>query len=113
MKAKITLDLQVKMGDPGLIGTGFVGRMPDGTTYKELARVFGKPQRGLSADGKIQAEWTGSINGLPFTIYDYKAETGPKANTDWHIGGKTTLVANLLVAYFKAEINGFLKKQSE
>jgi len=87
------------------VGTGFVGYMPDGTTYKELVRVFGKPQQGLSADGKIQAEWTGSINGLPFTIYDYKAETGPKANRDWHIGGRTHLVATLLSAYFKSAKN--------
>ena len=101
MKTKITLDLQVKMGDPGLVGTGFVGRMPDSTTYKELVRVFGKPQQGLSADGKIQAEWTGSINGLPFTIYDYKSEAEPKANTDWHIGGRNKLTMCLLIAYFK------------
>ena len=106
MKTKITLDLQVKMGDPGLVGTGFVVRMPDGTTYKELVRVFGKPQQGMSTDGKIQAEWTGSINGLAFTVYDYKAETGPKANRDWHIGGRTPLVADLLIAYFRKSLYG-------
>ena len=102
MKTKITLDLEVKMGNAKTLGTGCVGYMPDGTTYKDLARVFGKPQSGKSPDGKIQAEWTGSINGLPFTIYDYKSESEPKANTDWHIGGKTTLVAELVTAYFKA-----------
>ena len=102
MKTKITLKLEVKMGNAKTVGTGCAGYMPDGTTYKELVRVFGKPQRGLSSDGKIQAEWTGSINGLPFTIYDYKAETGPKANRDWHIGGRTPVVAELLVAYFRA-----------
>jgi len=90
------------MGNANTVGTSCVGYMPGGTTYKELVCVFGKPQQGLSADGKIQAEWTGSINGLPFTIYDYKAETGPKVNKDWHIGGRTPVVAELLVAYFRA-----------
>ena len=101
MKTKITLDLPVKMGDTGTLGTGCVGYMPDGTTYKELVRVFGKPQYGNSEDGKIKAEWVGTINGLAFTIYDYKSDAKPKANTDWHIGGKTALVAELATTYLK------------
>jgi len=105
MKTKITLDLIVKMGGTAVVGIGCVGYMPEGTTYKELVRVFGNPQQGLSADGKIQAEWTGSINGLAFTIYDYKSEVEPKANTDWHIGGRTPLAAELLKAYFNSVKN--------
>ncbi|MFA5157517.1 MAG: hypothetical protein WC532_09085 [Candidatus Omnitrophota bacterium] len=105
MKTKITLDLEVKMGNAKTVGTNCVGYMPDGTTYKDLVRVFGNPQQGLSADGKIQAEWTGSINGLAFTIYDYKAETGLKANRNWHIGGRTPLAAELLKAYFNSVKN--------
>ena len=102
MKTKITLDLEVKMGNAKTVGTGCVGYMPDGTTYKALVRVFGKPQQGLSADGKIKAEWVGRINGLAFTIYDYKFGDEPKNNMEWHIGGKAALVAELLTAYFKA-----------
>ena len=101
MKTKITLDLEVKMGGADSKGTGCMGYMPDGTTYKALVRVFGKPQYGESADGKIKIEWVGTINGLAFTIYDYKSGLAPKANTDWHIGGKTALIAQLLTAYVK------------
>ena len=102
MKTKITLDLEVKMGNAKTLGTGCVGYMPDGTTYKDLARVFGKPQSGKSPDGKIKAEWSGTVNGFEFTIYDYKSEVEPQDNTDWHIGGRKKLVADLVIAYFTA-----------
>jgi len=104
MKTKLTLDLQIEMGGSKAVGTECIGYMPDGTTYKELVKVFGKTQHpGLSADGKIQAEWFGRINGLDFIIYDYKSDLEPKANMDWHIGGRTALVSDLLVAYFKVK----------
>ena len=63
--------------------------------------VFGKPQLGASPDGKTKAEWIGRINGLVFTIYDYKSQLDPERNTDWHIGGKLDLVADLVNIYFK------------
>jgi len=66
--------------------------------------VFGEPQFGGSLDGKIKAEWVGSINGLVFTIYDYKSRIDPERNTDWHIGGKVKLVAVLVNSYFKARL---------
>ncbi len=102
MKTKITLDLEVRMGGSFPPGASLSGYMPEGTTYKDLVRVFGKPQCGESEDGKIKAEWVGRINGLVFTIYDYKSEAEPKANTDWHIGGREKLTSDLVIAYFKA-----------
>ena len=105
MKAKITLDLEVRMGGTKPVGTSFLGYLPDGTRYSELVRVFGEPQRGASPDGKVKAEWNGTINGLEFTIYDYKSLVKPKDCTDWHIGGKKKFVLALLIAYFNATAN--------
>jgi len=105
MKTKLTMDLEVKMGNANTTGTGCVGYLPEGTTYKQLVKAFGKPQRlGLSEDGKTEAEWTGRINGLDFTIYDYKSGLAAKANTDWHIGGKVHVVAELVNAYFRVAV---------
>ena len=101
MKTTVSLDLQVEMGCGGVCGTGLMGYLPNGTKYKAVVRVFGKPQFGKSADGKIQSEWVGRINGLAFTIYDYKSQVNPQENTLWHIGGKQKLVADLVKVYFK------------
>lgn len=98
---KITLDAELTIGGIPARGTGCMGYMPDGTRYKDLVRVFGMPLAGLSPDGKIKAEWYGRINGLDFTIYDYKSSLEPENNTDWHIGGRKKLTTVLLVAYFK------------
>ncbi|MBU0999472.1 hypothetical protein KKG24_04215 [Patescibacteria group bacterium] len=65
--------------------------------------MFGGPQIGASPDGKIKAEWVGRINGLVFTIYDYKSRLDPECNTDWHIGAKVKLAAELVSIYFKAQ----------
>ena len=56
MKAHIEMEIEVKMGKADLAGTGLAGYMPDGTTYKQLVKVFGKPQRGASPDDKVQVE---------------------------------------------------------
>jgi len=102
MRANIEMEIEVKMGKADLTDTGLSGYMPEGTTYKQLVKVFGKPQNGLSGDGKVQAEWTGRINGLDFSIYDYKSDVKPQANTDWHIGGRGKMLVSLLTAYFNA-----------
>ncbi|MFA6584305.1 MAG: hypothetical protein WCS77_08410 [Elusimicrobiaceae bacterium] len=101
MKANIKMEIEVKMGRTDLSGTGLVGYMPEGTTYKHLVKVFGNPQYTESGD-KIQAEWTGRINGLDFSIYDYKSDGMPQANTKWHIGGRGKMLVSLLTAYFNA-----------
>ena len=74
--------------------------MPEGTRYEDIVRIFGDPQFGKSLDGKIQVEWVGRINGLVFTIYDYKSQLDPERSTDWHIGGKVNFVAELVKRFF-------------
>jgi hypothetical protein len=100
MKVKVELNLKVEMGWVSHDGTGCQGYLPEGTRYEEIVRVFGQPQLGKSLDGKIKAEWVGRINGLVFTIYDYKSSLDPDRNTDWHIGGKFNVVAQLVAIYF-------------
>ncbi|KKW22417.1 MAG: hypothetical protein UY62_C0005G0014 [Parcubacteria group bacterium GW2011_GWF2_50_9] len=101
MKIKITLEAKLEMGQGDIYGTALMGYMPSGTYYTDLVRVFGEPQSGRSPDGKIQVEWFGRINGLVFTIYDYKTCMIPKDNIDWHIGGDHKLTAALVAAYFE------------
>ena len=104
MKIKITLDAEVTMGGTRL-GTGFMGYMPTGTTYQDLVRVFGKPNIDASPDGKVKAEWLGRLNGLDFTIYDYKSPVAPEDCREWHIGGRNAMIAPLVIAYFKTVLN--------
>jgi hypothetical protein len=100
MKVKAEIDLKVTMGDVSRDGTGLQGYLPEGTRYEDVVRVFGKPQLGASPDGKIKVEWVGRINGIVFTIYDYKSRLDPECNTDWHIGGKIKLTSELVNLYF-------------
>jgi hypothetical protein len=103
MKVKAELDLKIEMGGVSHEGTGCQGYLPEGTRYEDIVRVFGGPQIGVSPDGKTKAEWVGRINGLVFTIYDYKSRLDPERNTDWHIGGKQKFVVELVNIYFKAQ----------
>lgn len=100
MKVRAMIDIDVAMGDVSHDGTGFQGYLPEGTRYEEIVRVFGKPQFGVSLDGKIKAEWVGRINGLVFTVYDYKSKLDLERNTCWHVGGKVRIAANLVQLYF-------------
>ncbi len=93
------------MGEVDPKGTGCQGYLPEDTRYADIIRVFGKPQYGLSNDGKTKAEWSGRINGLVFTIYDYKSPVDSEQNTNWHIVGKVKLVAELVNLY----LTGFFK----
>lgn len=102
MNVKVELDLKVEMGGVSHDGTGCQGYLPEGTRYEEIVRVFGRPQFGNSPDGKIKAEWVGRINGLVFTIYDYKSKFDPERNIDWHVGGKHKIVAELVNSYFQS-----------
>jgi len=101
MDITIKVEAKLEMGQGDIYGTALMEYMPAGTYYKDLVRVFGEPQSGRSPDGKIQVEWFGRINGLVFTIYDYKTSVIPKDNVDWHIGGEHKLTAALVIAYFK------------
>lgn len=101
MKVRAELDLKIEIGGVSHDGTGCQGYLPEGTRYEDIIQVFGKPQFGASPDGKTKAEWVGRIDGLVFKIYDYKSRLDPKRNTDWHIGGKVKLVAELVRLYFQ------------
>lgn len=101
-KVTAEIELEVEMGDTCIIGTGFQGYLPEGTRYKEIIRAFGEPQRAGTEDGKIKVQWRGKINGLVFTIYDYKSDLTPGQNTDWHIGGSKHIVAAMVTEYFMA-----------
>jgi hypothetical protein len=103
MKVKAEIELKVDMGGVSHDGIGCQGYLPEGTRYEDIIRVFGGPQLGASLDGKIKAQWVGRINGLVFTIYDYKSRMDPERNTDWHIGGKQKFIAELVNIYFKAQ----------
>jgi hypothetical protein len=103
MKVQAMLDINATMGEVSHDGTGCQGYLPEGTRYEDIVRVFGGPHLGVSQDGKIKSEWVGRINGLVFTIYDYKSKLEPERNTDWHIGGKQKFVAELVNIYFKAK----------
>ena len=91
--------------------TGCCGFFPKGTTYSDLVKVFGEPNR-LNDDCKIDVEWRGKINGKVFTIYNYKTgknylgERGASVEviTDWHIGGKSKEVAAKLLEYFGKKV---------
>lgn len=101
MKVRAEIELTVAMGGVSHDGTGCQGYLPEGTRYEDVVRVFGAPQLGASPDGKIKAEWVGRINGLVFTIYDYKSKIEPERNTCWHIGGKSAFAAQLVNLYFR------------
>ena len=102
MKIRTTLDVDVAMGGVSHVGAGLQGYLSEGTRYRDIVRVFGKPQFDKSPDSKIKAGWVGRINGLVFTIYDYKSPVDPEGNTDWHIGGKIKFIAELVNLFFKA-----------
>ena len=68
-------------------GCGLQGYLRCG--YADLVEVFGEPNIGASMDGKVQAEWALSWNGVVFTIYDYKAGIPVEAIHSWHVGGRS------------------------
>ena len=105
MKVRTTLDLNIAMGSVSHDNTGCQGYLSEGTRYKDIVRVFGELQFGESPNGKMKAEWVGKIDGLVCTIYDYKSKVLPEDNTDWHIGGKVKLAAELINLYFKKSFN--------
>jgi len=86
------------------IGTGLAGYME--ISYEHLVQLFGQPNvvhpdTGPSGDGKVKAEWVMSIDGIIFTIYDYKSDLDPADHTDWHIGSKKRIVIPALAACLK------------
>jgi hypothetical protein len=78
-------------------GASLQGYLKDGSLFRDIVDVLGKPQRGDDS-GKVRVWWYGKINGLVFTLYDYKCQTALIVNADWHIGGHDPRVADLLNA---------------
>lgn len=94
--------VKVKMGgNVETAGTYRVSQMPNGTKYKSIVKVFGKPQY-TDPEGvdKVKAEWEGKINGVVFTIYDYKTGRDIEQNTQWSIGGYGASVGEGVLEYF-------------
>lgn len=74
-------------------------------SYDELVKVFGEPDDG---DGyKTDAEWSGSIDGVVFTIYNWKNGKnycGPEGIPtekimDWNIGGNSKQAEEIVKKY--------------
>lgn len=68
-------------------------------SYGELLTILGPPSVLGSKDGKTQAEW---IIYFPEqnqygTIYDYKEEVQKEEVTDWHIGGTSENIVDLVI----------------
>lgn len=67
--------------------------------YQDLVNVLGKPH--WNDGDKITAEWNfKTVEGVVFTIYDYKEERTPKDLYDWHIGGHGELVLTVVQNLF-------------
>jgi len=68
-------------------------------SYDELCALFGLPNGGQSADGKVTTEWVLKFENSVFSIYDYKAtdryarhlpsveKFRKQPSYEWHIGG--------------------------
>jgi len=74
--------------------------------YDFIVKVFGEMNSG--GDGyKIDYQWLGTINGKPFSIYNWKNGPGyldiggkkPEEILDWHIGAHEHETYNELVSY--------------
>ena len=75
--------------DSNANGTGLKGEFP--ITFAELVEIFGQPKYGPNADlDKTTCEWALTFeDGTIATIYDYKTNSTPMFEYEWHIGGHT------------------------
>ena len=102
MRIETGINILVEMGDFNVNGTGYQGYLPKDVSYENVVRVFGDPKdNSESLDGKVKVLWIGKVNGLVFTVYDYKSRVSPEENTDWHIGGKIKMTGELVNIYFR------------
>jgi len=82
-------------------GTSLMGYIR--ANYNDLVAVFGEPHFYEPGNNdKVQCEWDFEYNGEVFTIYDWKEYRDPKLVFEWHIGGKTRNVINI-VKYFATD----------
>lgn len=126
-KSKMNLEriseIDLIMEEINITGTSLLGYFPKETTYKDLEKAFGSPYFRYCTEGndfldgerveeKTKIEWMGRIQGLKFTIYDYKSEVEPEDNLDWHIGGENdprdsedkVYIVNLLTRHLKQSL---------
>ena len=65
-------------------GSSYIGII--NTTYERLVQAFGEPH--IHGGDKTTVEWILEFDdGTVATIYDWKEETTPEYEYDWHIGG--------------------------
>ncbi len=82
-------------------GTSLVGYVRD--TRRGLEELFGEPnirnKGDGGGDGKTTTEWALRLDGMVFTIYDYKADNPPDLDElyEWHIGAHHEEVLNLII----------------
>ena len=89
-------------GGKQINGTSYQGHfvMP----YQELVDRIGEPHVLDSGDGKVQAEWYFQAAGHVFTIYDWKARVPLADVHDWHVGGKSARVRDLVALALDTEV---------
>lgn len=98
----------------GLDGSSYQGVLPFEIHFKELVEILGPPTK-LSEPGsrsKSDAEWTGKVEGLEFTLYNYK--DGPAYQKDgsgsidkvtsWNVGGYLGIAADKIATYLVLEM---------
>lgn len=74
------------------------------STYTELVKFFGQPEEPSIYYGKVRAEWVIEIAGCVIaTIYDYKEDTPLRNLLQWHVGGKTKDVHQLVEIILKEQ----------
>jgi len=97
----------VEMGNSSLYQTSLMGEI--NVSYERLVEVFGTPYKYPDDGYKADVEWDGSIDGLVFTIYNYKdgknylGDEGLAVEdiTNWHIGGKRHRVVKKILEYIE------------
>jgi hypothetical protein len=63
--------------------------------FDTLVKLYGQPTR--HEDSKVQAEWVlRAPDATVVTIYDYKEKVPAEEVTDWHIGGRSQKVLDLV-----------------
>lgn len=72
---------------PVTTGTHFIGFVY--ATYASLAEALGNPAENVDP-GKVMYEWTLTLNGKKFHIYDYNEPRPPSKAIAyyWHVGGR-------------------------
>ena len=97
IKMKFTNDANVNM-------TSYKGSVR--TTFVKLVEVFGQPDHGpnnFEAD-KVTCEWDLCFeDGTVATIYDWKLDSTPFGEYEWHIGGRSAEAVDRVLEVLDAQ----------